>query len=152
MFLFYLFSFMFSVRGLVERLRLFERNKFPLRLKVLGLAMYFQISSLRRAARVLSEYYSVSKTAVWKWIVKLRERLQIASERRVRRFIAVDETCVNVNGEQYWVYSALDIDQNELISMRVYPARNSLTTESFIKGVLKYLMANQSSLWIMPHG
>jgi transposase-like protein len=62
----------------------------------------------------------------------------MASERRARRFIAVDETCVNVNGEQYWVYSALDIDRNELLSMRVYPARNSLTTESFIKGVLKY--------------
>jgi putative transposase len=62
----------------------------------------------------------------------------MASERRARRFIAVDETCVNVNGEQYWVYSALDIDRNELISMRVYPARNSLTTESFIRGVLKY--------------
>lgn len=112
---------MFSVRGLVERLRLFERNKVPLGLKVLGLAMYFQISSLRRTARVLSEFCMVSKTAVWKWVVKLREKLQIASEKRARRFIAVDETCVNVNGEQYWVYSALDVDRNELISMRVYP-------------------------------
>ena len=47
---------MFSVRGLVEQLKLFERNKVPFGLKVLGLAMYFQISSLRRTARVLSEY------------------------------------------------------------------------------------------------
>jgi len=129
---------MFSIRGLVERLRLFERNRVPLGLKVLGLAMYFQISSLRMAARVLSEYCSVSKTAVWKWIVKLREKLNISSERSARRFIAVDETCVKVNGEQYWIYSALDVDRNELISMRVYPTRNGLTTESFIKGVLKY--------------
>jgi hypothetical protein len=57
---------MFGVRGLVGRLRLFERNRVPLGLKVLGLAI-FQISSLRRAARVLSEYCGVSKTAVWKW-------------------------------------------------------------------------------------
>jgi len=112
---------MFSVRGLVERLRLFGRNRVPLGLKVLGLAMYFQISSLRRAARVLFEYCSVSKAAVWKWVVKLREKLQIASERKAGRFVAVDETCVKVNG-----------DRNELVSMRVYPARNSLTTESFI--------------------
>ncbi|MEM3551529.1 MAG: DDE-type integrase/transposase/recombinase [Candidatus Bathyarchaeia archaeon] len=122
----------------MERLRLFERNKVPLGLKVLGLAMYFQISSLRRAARVLSEFCMVSKTAVWKWVVKLRDKLNIASERKVRGFIAVDETCVNVNGEQYWVYSALDLDRNELISMRVYPTRNFLTSESFFKGVLKY--------------
>jgi putative transposase len=78
----------------------------------------------------------VSKAAVWKWVVKLREKLQIASERKAGRFVAVDETCVKVNGEQYWVYSALD--RNELVSMRVYPARNSLTTESFIRSVLKY--------------
>jgi len=50
--------------------------------------------------------------------------LKIASERRARRVIAVDEACVKVNGEQYWVYSALDVDGNELLSMRVYPTRN----------------------------
>ncbi|MEM4611008.1 MAG: hypothetical protein QW190_09000 [Thermoproteota archaeon] len=53
---------MFSVGGLVEWLRLFERNRVPLGLKVLGLAMYFQISSLGRAARVLSEHCSVFHT------------------------------------------------------------------------------------------
>lgn len=62
----------------------------------------------------------------------------MASERKAGRFISVDEKCVNVNGEQYWVYSALAVDRNELLSMRVYPTRNSLTTESFIRGVLKY--------------
>ncbi|MEM2498187.1 MAG: hypothetical protein QXQ28_02020 [Candidatus Nezhaarchaeales archaeon] len=111
---------------MVDRLRLFEGNRVPLGLKVLGLAVYFQILSLRRAARVLSEYCSVSKTAVWKWVVKLRERLNVAYEKRSRRFMAVDEACVKVNGEQYWVYSALDIERRKLISMRVYPARNSL--------------------------
>lgn len=127
---------MFSVKALVERLRLFVRNRVPLDLKVFGLAIYFQTSSLRRTARVLSERFRVSKTAVWRWIVKLREKMDMDAERKTRRFIAIDETCVNVNGEHYWVYSALDIDRNELISMRVYPARNSLTSESFLKGML----------------
>jgi len=72
---------MFSVRCLVGRLKLFGRNRVPLGLKVLGLAMYFQFSSFRRVARVLSEYCRVSKTAVWRWVVKLRKKLQIASER-----------------------------------------------------------------------
>jgi len=34
-------------------------------------------------------------------LLSLREKLQIASERKVRHFVAVDETCVKVNGEQY---------------------------------------------------
>ena len=108
-YVFYLFLFsMFSVRGLVERLRLFQRNRVPLNLKVLGLAIYFQTSSFRRTARVLSEFCRVSGTAVWKWVVKLRERLMVSMEKKPRWFIAVDEACVNVNGENYWVYSAID--------------------------------------------
>jgi hypothetical protein len=39
---------MLSVRSLVKRLDVFERNKIPLDLKVLGLAFYIQLSSLRR--------------------------------------------------------------------------------------------------------
>jgi len=70
---------MFGVRALVERLRLFERNRVPWNLKVLGLAMYFQTSSLAGTARVLSEFCRVSKTATWKWVAKLRKRLEVAS-------------------------------------------------------------------------
>jgi len=56
----------------------------------------------------------------------------------VRRLIALDETCVKVNGLEYWVYAALDVDGNEIISMRVYPSRNALAAEQFINEVLKY--------------
>jgi hypothetical protein len=59
---------MLSIRSLVKKLDVFERNKVPLDLKVLGLAFYIQLSSLRRAARALSEIHRVSKTAVWKWL------------------------------------------------------------------------------------
>jgi transposase-like protein len=41
-----------------------------------------------------------------------------------------------VNG--YWVYAALDVDGNEILSMRVYPSRNGLAAEQFIREVLKY--------------
>ncbi len=58
---------MFGVRDVVERFHLFERDRsLPFGCKVLGLAFYVQLSSLRRAARALSEFRSVSKTAVWR--------------------------------------------------------------------------------------
>jgi len=38
---------MFCVRGLVEGLGLFEGNRVPLELKILGIAFYIQMSSLR---------------------------------------------------------------------------------------------------------
>jgi hypothetical protein len=76
---------MLSVRSLVKKLDIFERNKVPLDLKVLGLAFYIQLSSLRRAARALSEIHRVSKTAVWKWVRKLSEKICIEPPRIPRR-------------------------------------------------------------------
>ncbi|MBS7635224.1 IS6 family transposase, partial [Candidatus Bathyarchaeota archaeon] len=54
-----------------------------------------------------------------------------------RRFIAVDETCVKANGLEYYVFSALDVDRDEVVCMRVYPSRNMLAAESFFRRVLK---------------
>jgi len=108
---------MFGVRALVRGLSCLRGIGFRGTLR-LGLAMYFQTSSLRRATSVLSEFCRVSKTAVWKWIVKLRKRLEVASERKHRRLIAVDETCVKVNGLNYWVFSAVDVERNRIVCMR----------------------------------
>jgi len=55
-----------------------------------------------------------------------------------RRLIALDETCVKFNGLEYWVYAAIDIDGNEILSMKVYPSRNMLVTELFISDALNY--------------
>jgi len=121
---------MLSIRSLVESLGVFERNRVPVELKVLGLAFYIQLSSLRRAAKALPEVHRVS-TAVWKWVRRLGERLNVNPSRIARRLIALDETCVKANGSEYWVYAAMDVDRNEIISMRVFPSRNSLATKLF---------------------
>jgi len=127
---------MLGIKSLVKKLDVFERNKVPFELKVLGLAFYVQLCSLRRAARALSEIHRVSKTAVWKWVRKLSERICIDPPRIPRR-LALDETCVKVNGLEYWVYAAIDVDRNEVLSMRVFPSRNVLATKLFIEEVLK---------------
>jgi putative transposase len=129
---------MYNIRSLIENLGIFKRNKVPLELKILGLAFYIQFSSLRRAARALSEVHEVSKTAVWKWVKRLREKLNIKPYKTHRRLIALDETCIKVAGFEYWVYTALDLDRNEIISMKVSPFRSSLTARLFIEDTLRY--------------
>ncbi len=126
------------VKEIVKELKVFERNKIPLEIKILGVAIYFQTSSVRRTAKILSEVHPVTKSSVHRWIKKLEERLPIAAEKKPRRLIALDETVVKANKKRYYVYSAVDVERNELILMRVYPTRNWLTTRSFIKEVLKY--------------
>jgi len=129
---------------LVDGLGVFEGNKVPVELKVLGLVFYIQLSSLRRAARALSEVRSVSKTAVWKWVKKFGGKVSFKPSRMPRRLIALDETYVEVNGLEYWVYAAVDVDGNQVLSMKVYPSRNMLATKLSIRDVLKYCYGKPS--------
>ena len=71
-------------------------------------------------------------------IKKFEEKLPISTERRQRNLIAIDETVVKARKKKYCVYSAVDVERDELVFMRVYPTRNCLTTKSFIKEVLNY--------------
>ena len=64
--------------------------------------------------------------------------MPIATEKKKRNLIALDETVVKANKKRYFVYSAVDVERNELILMRVYTTRNWLVTKSFVKEVLKY--------------
>jgi putative transposase len=113
------------------------RNKIPLEIKILGIAIYVQTSSVRKTAKILSEFHPVSKSR-YEWIKKFKERLPIITEKKRRNLITVDETVVKANGKKYYVYAAIDVERNELILMRVYTARNYLTTKLFISEVLKY--------------
>jgi len=65
-------------------------------------------------------------------------RRGVKPSRMFRRLIALDETCVKVNGLEYWVYAAIYVDRNKILSMRVYPSGNALAAEQFIREALKY--------------
>jgi len=45
---------------------------------------------------------------------KFSERVNVNPSKVPRRLIALDETCVKVNGLEYWVYAAIDVDRNEI--------------------------------------
>jgi transposase-like protein len=56
-----------------------------------------------------------------------------------RRLVALDETCVKVNGLEYWVYAAIDVDRNEVLSMRVLSIQERIGHEAIHRGGLKAL-------------
>jgi len=47
-----------------------------------------------------------------RWVRKFSEKVNVKPF--VRRLIALDEICVKVNGLEYWIYAALDVDRNEI--------------------------------------
>ena len=51
--------------------------------------------------------------------------------------IAVDETVLKYSGRKCYLFTALGIEGNKIIHLKVYPARNALTAYSFLKEVLR---------------
>ena len=94
---------MLRVKEIVKGLKIFERNKVPLEVKVLGIATYIQ-TSVRRTARILSEIHPVSKTSVWNWIKKFEEKL-LYKEKKERN-LCIDKI-VKANKKRYYVYCRL---------------------------------------------
>ncbi|ADC66057.1 transposase IS240-A [Ferroglobus placidus DSM 10642] len=127
-----------KLKKLIEELELFERERVPNDIRILGVATYVQTSSTRRTAKILSEFRPVSHTAVWKWIKKFEEKLPISTEKKRRNLVAIDETIVKANKKKFYIFAAVDVERNELILMRVYTTRNILTARSFVKEVLNY--------------
>jgi len=65
-------------------------------------------------------------------------------EKKERNLIAIDETVVKARKKKYYVYSAVDVERNELILVRVYTTRNYLTAKSFVKEAL-----NSNSIFVL---
>lgn len=59
----------------------------------------------------------------------------------MRDLVAIDEEVVKAN-EKYYVYSAIDVERNKLILMRVSTATKEIFNKSFIKEVLNYCENN----------
>jgi len=84
------------VKEIVKELKVFERNKIPLEVKIFGVAIYFQTPSVRRTAKILSEIYPVTKSSVHRWIKKL-QRENFNGE-KTKEFDSVGRNCCQ--GEQ----------------------------------------------------
>jgi len=46
--------------------------------------------------------------------------------------VAVDETMIQLNDEQFWLYAAVDPDTNRLLHVKFSPTRNQAITEMFL--------------------
>jgi putative transposase len=97
----------------VERQRMPERvMKFGIRLQLAGL-------SLSNSVAILEELgVERSRKALYDWVQKAD--LQPA-ESRTPNHIAVDETVIRINNQQFWLYTAADPETNELLHCGCFP-------------------------------
>ena len=111
-----------------------ERERTPIEAMQLGIQIHLGGVSLSDTVSILETYgVDRSRKAVYDWVHKAD--LQPDPGQSPNQ-VALDETVIRVNDEQYWLYAAIDTDTNEYLHVRLFPTYNSGVASIFL-GELK---------------
>jgi transposase-like protein len=111
-----------------------ERERTPSEAMQLGIQIHLGGVSLSDTVSILETYgVDRSRKAVHDWVHKAD--LQPTPGRAPNQ-VALDETVIRVNDEQYWLYAAIDTDTNEYLHVRLFSTYNSGVASIFL-GELK---------------
>jgi transposase-like protein len=106
-----------------------EREATPKLLMKLGIQLHLAGLSLSNTVSIL-EIFGVerARSTVHNWVHKAE--LQPESNRNPDH-VAVDETVIQLNDEQYWLYAAVDPETNELLHTKLEPTRTNVLAHAF---------------------
>jgi len=107
-----------------------EREATPRLLMKLSIQLHLAGLSLSNTVSIL-EVFGVkrARSTVHNWVHKAD--LQPESGRSPDH-IAVDETVIRLNDEQYWLYAAVDPETNELLHTKLEPTTTKVLAHSFL--------------------
>jgi len=106
-----------------------EREATPKLLMKLGIQLHLAGLSLSNTVSIL-EIFGVSRarSTVHNWVHKAELQPEAG---RSPDHVAVDETVIQLNDEQYWLYAAVDPETNELLHIRLEPTTNKAIDHAF---------------------
>jgi putative transposase len=108
-----------------------ERERTPERAMKLGIQMHVAGLSLSNTISILDNLgVQRSRKAVHDWVQKAD--LQPVSGKSPNQ-IAVDETVIRINDQQFWLYAAANPETNEILHLRLFSTTTTALTEIFLK-------------------
>ena len=108
-----------------------ERQRTPERAMKLGIQLQLAGLSLRNTVPVLEEWgVERSPKAIHDWVQKAD--LQ-PTEGRSPNHVALDETVIRIDDQQFWLYAAADPDTNDLLHLRLFSTTTTALTEIFLR-------------------
>jgi len=72
--------------------------------------------------------------AIWQWVHRLSDSLPDPPTAKPRR-VAVDETAVKINGEQSWLYAAIDLDTKLILDVALFDQHGTDPAAAFLHGI-----------------
>lgn len=112
---------------------LIQKERTPAWAIALALSIYAQGLSLRRTAKVLTQFgVTVSHVAVWYWIQSFAGKF-CPWKGPLPQQIVVDETLVKLGGRICFIWAAIDPKNRKVLYMKVSRGRDLTTTMAFFK-------------------
>jgi len=129
-------TIIYWIYWVVSALKPFRRNKIPPEKKIKAVELYLRGLSYRQVAEILE----ISHTTVWETVQKLAKTIyqpKLLAVKKHRKFIAVDETVIKINGEKRFLWVAIDVESKEVLAIWVTTTRNWRIARDFILVVLE---------------
>src|SRR5215211_2610743 len=100
-----------------------------------GLYLYFSSRSFRLAAKCLSSYIKRSHVAIWKWVQKYSDCADrfLRTDKRLVRVIFVDETLLQIDGKDHWLWIAYEPYLSSCLMMHLSKERTIFVCYQFFK-------------------
>ncbi len=114
---------------------MFLRARKPDDLRALGVVLYYLGLSCWKVETVLEGFGGASHESVRRWFHRCRALFDPPP--RERRAVAVDEAKVVVQGRQWYLWVAVDVDRPEVLASWVTPARSSFEALQFLRAVVR---------------
>lgn len=119
---------------LVEKARqqeVISREDTPLRRRVLATFLYHAGLSYRR----LEPFVERSYEAIRQWFHRLEHLFE--ADCRARDEVAVDETKIEIDGAEHYVWVAVDCERLKVLVVEVSPGQSGVDASLFLKDVPK---------------
>ena len=108
-----------------------ERERTPEFAMKLGIQMHLAGLSLSNTISVLERVgVKCSRKAVHDWVQKAD--LQPADDANPDH-VALDETVIRINGQQFWLYAAVDPDASKFLHVRLFTTTTTALTQQFLR-------------------
>ena len=108
-----------------------ERERTPSELMKVGIRLHLAGLSLSNTIRELEKFdVKRSRKAVHDWVQKAD--LQPADDASPDH-VALDETVIRINGQQFWLYAAVDPDTNKFLHVRLFTTTTTALTQQFLQ-------------------
>ncbi|SHG99096.1 IS6 family transposase [Halobaculum gomorrense] len=106
-----------------------EREATPKQFMKLGIQLHLRGLSLSTTVSILDKFgVNRARSTVHNWVHKADLQPE---EGRNPDHVAVDETVIRLNDEQYWLYDAVDPATNNLLHTKLEPVRTNACAHGF---------------------